>query len=367
MRLARIRRLGHAGRRIRSLNGWTWTASGASLLLVAPLLVVLFGAAGPANDLWPHLVDTVLAGYVVNTVGIAFGVAAGTAVLGVGTAWLIAMCDFPGRSMFAWALILPLALPGYVAAFVYGDLLEFAGPVQTALRDGFGWVKDDYWFPAVRSPLGAIAVLSLVLYPYVYLLVQTAFATQSAHADRDRPAARAGSAHDLSDPGHSPGPAGAGRWLRARSHGDAERHRGGRIVRHRNLHYRHLPSLVRIRGCRCSRAAGDSAAAGRACRPLGGAAASANHPVPSRERPQSAGEPVCTARPPLGPGHRLLCPSGWPGVRIAGRRSDLVACSRRCPGRPGICRNSLQYPRPGAWRHRADGGYRGARRVRSPP
>lgn len=180
MRLARIRRLGHAGRRIRSLNGWTWTASGASLLLVAPLLVVLSGAAGPANDLWPHLVDTVLAGYVVNTVGIAFGVAAGTAVLGVGTAWLIAMCDFPGRSVFAWALILPLALPGYVAAFVYGDLLEFAGPVQTALRDGFGWGKDDYWFPAVRSPLGAIAVLSLVLYPYVYLLVQTAFATQSA-------------------------------------------------------------------------------------------------------------------------------------------------------------------------------------------
>ena len=173
-------RLGSAGRRIRALNSWTWTATAASLLLVAPLLIVVFGLSAPANDLWPHLVDTVLAGYIANTLGIALGVALGTAVLGVGTAWLVAMCDFPGRAVFSWALVLPLALPGYVAAFVYGDLLEFAGPVQTALRDLFGWSKGDYWFPAVRSPLGAVAVLSLVLYPYVYLLVQTAFATQSA-------------------------------------------------------------------------------------------------------------------------------------------------------------------------------------------
>ena len=180
MRAAAVASLGSAGRRIRTLNGWTWTATGASLLLVAPLLVVVFGLSAPANDLWPHLVDTVLAGYIANTVGIALGVALGTAVLGAGTAWLIAMCDFPGRALFSWALVLPLALPGYVAAFVYGDLLEFAGPVQTALRDTFDWGKGDYWFPAVRSPLGAVVVLSLVLYPYVYLLAQTAFATQSA-------------------------------------------------------------------------------------------------------------------------------------------------------------------------------------------
>jgi len=177
---AALARLSSAGRRIRTLNSWTWTASVTSLLLIAPLLVVVFGLSAPANDLWPHLVDTVLAGYIVNTVGIALGVALGTAVLGVSTAWLIAMCDFPGRAFFSWALVLPLALPGYIAAFVYGDLLEFAGPIQTALRDYFGWAKGDYWFPAVRSPLGAVVVLSLVLYPYVYLLVQTAFATQSA-------------------------------------------------------------------------------------------------------------------------------------------------------------------------------------------
>ena len=177
---AALARLSSARRRIRTLNSWTWIASVTSLLLIGPLLMVVFGLSAPANDLWPHLVDTVLAGYIVNTVGIALGVALGTAILGVSTAWLIAMCDFPGRSFFSWALVLPLALPGYIAAFVYGDLLEFAGPIQSALRDYFGWVKGDYWFPAVRSPLGAVVVLSLVLYPYVYLLVQTAFANQSA-------------------------------------------------------------------------------------------------------------------------------------------------------------------------------------------
>ncbi len=177
---AALTRLSNAGRRIRTLNSWTWTASVTSLLLVGPLLIVVFGLSAPATDLWPHLVDTVLTGYIVNTVGIALGVAFGTAILGVSTAWLIAMCEFPGRTFFSWALVLPLALPGYIAAFVYGDLLEFAGPVQTALRDTFDWGKGDYWFPAVRSPLGAVVVLSLVLYPYVYLLVQTAFANQSA-------------------------------------------------------------------------------------------------------------------------------------------------------------------------------------------
>ena len=165
---------------LRRANSWTWSASITALLLVTPLLVVMFGFSTPDSDLWPHLVDTVLADYAANTFGIAIGVACGTAILGVGTAWLVAMCEFPGRRIFSWALVLPLAFPGYVAAFVYGDLLEYAGPVQTGLRDWFDWGRDDYWFPAIRSLLGAVAVMSLVLYPYVYLLVQTAFATQSA-------------------------------------------------------------------------------------------------------------------------------------------------------------------------------------------
>ncbi len=169
-----------AGRRVRPPNAWTWTAAGGSLLLIAPVLMVVAGALGPAADLWPHLVDTVLAEYVINTVTLALGVAAGTTVLGVGTAWLVAMHDFPGRRLFSWALVLPLALPGYVAAFVYGELLDFAGPVQTALRGWFDWDRSDYWFPPVRSTAGAVAVLSLVLYPYVYLLVQSALVTQSA-------------------------------------------------------------------------------------------------------------------------------------------------------------------------------------------
>ncbi len=180
VRAAATARWQYARHALPAVSGWVWGASFAAFLLVAPLLVVVFGFPAPASDLWAHLVRTVLPDYVVNTLGIAAGVAIGVTALGATTAWLVAMYDFPGRRLFSWALVLPLAFPGYVAAFVYGDLLDYAGPVQYALRDLFGWTKEDYWFPAIRSPAGAIFVLSLVLYPYVYLLAQTAFSTQSA-------------------------------------------------------------------------------------------------------------------------------------------------------------------------------------------
>ena len=89
------------------------------------------------------------------------------------------MCRFPGRAVFEWTLLLPLAVPTYAIAFTYGGLFEFAGPVQTALRDEFGWGRGDYWFPEVRSLGGAVLVMSVVLYPYVYLLARAAFLEQS--------------------------------------------------------------------------------------------------------------------------------------------------------------------------------------------
>jgi iron(III) transport system permease protein len=121
----------------------------------------------------------VLGRYALNSLLLAVGVGAGTVVIGVATAWLVAMCRFPGRRVFEWALLLPLAMPAYVIAYTYTGLLDFAGPVQTALREVTGWTRRDYAFPPVRSLGGAVLMLSLVLYPYVYLLARTAFLEQS--------------------------------------------------------------------------------------------------------------------------------------------------------------------------------------------
>lgn len=148
----------------------------------APVVVVAAHLFLPAGDVWPHLVDTVLARYVANTLWLLLGVGLATFVLGAGAAWLCAMCRFPGRAVFEWALLLPLALPAWAIAYAYAGMFEYAGPVQTALREAFGWTRRDYWFPDIRSLGGAIAVLSLALYPYVYLLARAAFLDQSVCA-----------------------------------------------------------------------------------------------------------------------------------------------------------------------------------------
>ncbi|MGE3934291.1 MAG: ABC transporter permease [Rhodospirillaceae bacterium] len=151
-------------------------------LLALPVLVVGGYIFAPTGGVWDHLVDTVLTRYVVNSAALLVGVGVGTFVIGVGTAWLVTMCRFPGQKVFEWALLLPFALPAYVIAYTYTGLLDFAGPVQTALREAFGWSRQDYWFPAIRSIEGAIAMMTLVLYPYVYLLARAAFLEQSVCA-----------------------------------------------------------------------------------------------------------------------------------------------------------------------------------------
>ena len=137
-------------------------------------------AVTPTENVWLHLATSVLPTYIFNSVVLVIGVGIGVAIIGTGTAWLIAMCEFPGCKLFAWLLILPMAMPAYVVAYVYTDFLEFAGPVQTSLRSIFEWeTSRDYWFPKIRSPGGAIIILSLVLYPYVYALTRAAFLEQS--------------------------------------------------------------------------------------------------------------------------------------------------------------------------------------------
>jgi len=148
-------------------------------LVTIPILSVLWSLFQPGQGNWPHLVETVLPGYIINSLVLMAGVAVGVIILGVGPAWLVVMCKFPGRRLFEWALILPLALPAYVVAYAYTDFFQGSGPVQTLLRDVTGWTFQDYWFPNIRSIEGAIVIFSAVLMPYTYLLSRKAFLEQS--------------------------------------------------------------------------------------------------------------------------------------------------------------------------------------------
>lgn len=172
-----------AGARARRRGGWlapgAWLLVALFLLPIATVVVHLFL---PDRGTWDHLVETLLADYLWNTLWLVLGVGLIAPVIGTGTAWLTTLCRFPGRGLFAWALILPLAVPGYVMAYAYTDWLEVAGPLQSWLRAATGWEVGDYWFPDIRSLGGAVALLSLVLYPYVYLLARAAFLEQSVCA-----------------------------------------------------------------------------------------------------------------------------------------------------------------------------------------
>lgn len=148
-------------------------------LLILPVFGVIIGAFGNSQGTWSHLTATVLPGYILNTLGLLLIVALLTASMGTITAWLVAATDFPGRRIFEWLLVLPIAAPAYIIAYVYTDLLEFAGPVQSFIRDLTGWESGDYWFPQIRTLPGAGIMLSLVLYPYVYLITRSAFLNHS--------------------------------------------------------------------------------------------------------------------------------------------------------------------------------------------
>jgi len=178
---AALRRLVPAWRWAHSgVGGWSVTTWLIAALVALPILAVLAHAFVPAPDVWDHLASTVLPRYLINTFILALGVGALALVVGVGSAWLVVMCRFPGRRIFEWALLLPLAVPTYVIAYAYTDFLQFTGPVQTALRAYFEWTRHDYWFPDVRSLGGAIVLLALVLYPYIYVLTRASFLEQSA-------------------------------------------------------------------------------------------------------------------------------------------------------------------------------------------
>ena len=150
-----------------------------ALVMALPVMTVFSFVFQPAGEVWRHLADTVLEDYILNSLVLMLGVGAGVLLLGISSAWVVTTCDFPGRRLFEWALLLPMAIPAYIIAYTYTGMLDFAGPVQSALRGWFGWGYGDYWFPEIRSLWGAAVMLSLVLYPYVYLLARAAFLEQS--------------------------------------------------------------------------------------------------------------------------------------------------------------------------------------------
>ncbi len=167
------------------------TASQPLLLVLLALTAALVGLpvlsvfasfvdSAASADTLRHLAATVIPGALLETLILGSGVLAGVIVIGTAAAWIVASCEFPGRRFFEWALLLPLAMPAYITAYAYTDALQFAGPVQSALRAAFGWRHGDYWFPEIRSLAGGIFVFTLVLYPYVYLLARTAFVARTA-------------------------------------------------------------------------------------------------------------------------------------------------------------------------------------------
>ncbi len=160
-------------------GGWALAAGGIALLVALPILGLLASFRALDGSVWLHLAATVLPGYVSNTLLLMAGVGAGTAILGVACAWLVTLCRFPFSRALEWALLLPMAFPAYVLAYAYTGLMDFAGPVQGLLRALTGWQGGDYWFPQLRSMGGAIAMMTLVLYPYVYMLARAAFLEQS--------------------------------------------------------------------------------------------------------------------------------------------------------------------------------------------
>lgn len=174
------RAIGTWRRKRRTSPAWTIVVGLIVAVIALPVVTVFLIALAPADNIWPHLSRTVLPGSLSRTLLLAGGTGVLTFLVGTATAWLVTMYRFPGRAALDRLLVLPLAVPTYIVAYCYVELLDYAGPVQTGLRSMFGWTRvSDYWFPQVRSLPGAIVIFSAVLYPYVYLTARASFAQQS--------------------------------------------------------------------------------------------------------------------------------------------------------------------------------------------
>lgn len=163
----------------RAFSTRKWSAILFASIVALPLLILFASWLQPATEVWQHLIATVLSDYVWNSIVLAVGVGSLSLLIGGTCAWCVAKYDFPLRTILRWLLLLPLAMPAYIIAYTYTGILDFAGPVQSSIRDWTGLRYGQYWFPDIQSLPGAVVMLALVLFPYVYLLALTAFQSQS--------------------------------------------------------------------------------------------------------------------------------------------------------------------------------------------
>jgi iron(III) transport system permease protein len=241
--------------RLTESGNLAWSASAFLISLVALLPIIALGliALKSSGNTWPHLVANVLPDALRRTLGLMAGVGALSFLIGTDTAWLVTMYRFPGRRIFQWLLLLPLAVPTYIIAYAYLELLDYSGIVQSSLRELFGWQDArNYWFPDIRSLGGAIFVMSAVLYPYVYITARASFVAQSVCVlEVSRTLGRTAShtfwqvALPLARPALAAGVA-------LGADGDPERYRRGRILRRKDPNRRGLRYLARPKQpCRC--------------------------------------------------------------------------------------------------------------------
>lgn len=158
---------------------WKTSSVALATLLVLPILAIFFTAIGQTDDVFAHLMSTVMPTYAFNTVVLTLSVMALALLFGIPSAWLMAMCRLPGEKVLQWALVLPLAIPGYIVGYIFTGWFDYAGSIQVWLRAQTGWMAGEYYFPDIRSLAGASIVLALVLYPYVYLMCRAAFMEQN--------------------------------------------------------------------------------------------------------------------------------------------------------------------------------------------
>ncbi|EKO3467959.1 iron ABC transporter permease [Vibrio fluvialis] len=158
---------------------WKTSSVALATLLVLPILAIFVTAIGQTDDVFAHLLSTVMPTYAFNTVVLTLSVMALALLFGIPSAWLMAMCRLPGEKVLQWALVLPLAIPGYIVGYIFTGWFDYAGPIQVWLRAQTGWMAGEYYFPDIRSLAGASIVLALVLYPYVYLMCRAAFMEQN--------------------------------------------------------------------------------------------------------------------------------------------------------------------------------------------
>ncbi len=158
---------------------WAFISGVIALLVSIPILAVLSSFFVSSGEIWSHLAETVLSDYISNSLLLIIGVSAGVVLTGVSLAWIITMCSFPGQKHFEWAAVLPFSIPAYLLAYIYTDFLGTTGTLQTALRSTFELGVSDYFFPEIRSVWGAILIMILAFYPYVYMLARSAFLNQS--------------------------------------------------------------------------------------------------------------------------------------------------------------------------------------------